>query len=900
MLHLGEKPDTAATSEMGWPLLFLLSLHNDHKLPTMNRLTIFLLITLPILFACTQKEQEVRVESVSINQSSVELEIGKTLQLNATVSPSTATRKDITWTSSKSSVASVSSSGLVTAVSEGTTTITAAADGKKGECTVTVFKGFVAVSEVKLGKTEVTLYVCEEETLTASVLPDNATDKTITWTSSDKSIASVESGKVKAVKKGEATITAKAGDKTAEAKIVVLAPVSGITLNKNRLDMIIGETETLTATITPADADPKEPITWTTSDETIATVDGGKVTAVKEGEATVTATSDGKPATCIVKVDYIHVSEISLDITEKTLYAGETLKLTATVSPENSTYKTVEWTSSDKSVATVDAEGKVDAIGKGATTITAKADGKEATCKLTVLAPVKGVSISKTALSLLVGESATLTATLIPADATPREEFTWSSSAPDVVSVDAGVVKALTVGTATITAAVEGFTAGCVVSVSKPAYTAPTLSEVKVTDKFKAYSVNGYTNVTWYDGFGPEGKLFIYPHILVSYVASEWYRPDNMEYIIMGEAPEQIPCENIGVDDVYCVSSHADEGYGRIKNLVPDALIIACGGSWDCLLDYIVKNPDIMIMASCAYDWLGWETQEEKQEAPYYRALRDVLESDNVIVSCAGGKIIGSVKVTLEENTTLNPFPYIGAYSSASVTSYKNNKYTVSAYVPYQENIFLDNLATRPFVGFGKGNMVVPFVAGVSLDGYEDTSSHASYPTAAFSATLGNFLSILLKTHPGITLEGASTIMQENYFRAEKMKYKDDDGVVKEDGDWHFFKTDEFIASEILQKNAVDAAFSSSARNIDLPSSGGLCYIGPGIQFEVDGTAYEMTETNRSTLTSALSAGKDIRWTFNRELAGKYATGTADITVRILDHAGELIPDIKRTMSVGI
>ena len=178
----------------------------------MNRLTIFLLITLPILFACTQKEpevQEVRVESVTLSQSSAEIEIGKTLQLNATVSPSTATRKDITWSSSKSSVASVSSSGLVTAVSEGTTTITASADGKKGECTVTVVKKAIAVSEVKLDKTELTLYEGEEETLTASVLPDNATDKTITWTSSDKSIASVESGKVKAVKKGEATITAK-------------------------------------------------------------------------------------------------------------------------------------------------------------------------------------------------------------------------------------------------------------------------------------------------------------------------------------------------------------------------------------------------------------------------------------------------------------------------------------------------------------------------------------------------------------------------------------------------------------------------------------------------------------------------------------------------------------------
>ena len=869
----------------------------------MNRLTIFLLITLPILFACTQKEQEVRVESVSINQSSVELEIGKTLQLNATVSPSTATRKDITWSSSKSSVASVSSSGLVTAVSEGTTKITATADGKKGECTVTVFKGFVAVSEVKLGKTEVTLYVGEEESLTASVLPDNATDKTITWTSSDKSIASVESGKVKAVKKGEATITAKAGDKTAEAKIVVLAPVSGITLDKNRLDMIIGETETLTATITPADADPKEPITWTTSDETIATVDGGKVTAVKEGEATVTASSDGKSATCIVKVDYIHVSEISLDITEKTLYAGETLNLTATVSPENSTYKTVEWTSSDKSVATVDAEGKANAIGKGTTTITAKADGKEATCKLTVLAPVKGVSISKTALSLLVGESATLTATLIPADATPREEFTWSSSAPEVATVDAGMVKALTEGTATITATVEGFTAGCVVSVSKPAYTAPTLSEVKVTDKFKAYDeINGYTDVTWYDKFSPKSQQFIYPHILVSYVASEWYWHENMEFIIACEVPEIITCENVGEDDPFNIQSHADQGYIRIKDLAPRAVIKACGGEWGYLLAYATNHPEKMLLVSNASDFLGGNTSEALKSKPAYQALKQLLNSDNVIICVGVGNCKSDVFITLEEDTE-TPFPdsdRIAVYRSSSVTSNKNNKYTVTGYNANQNNIFWDDHESRFPIGFGKGNIVVPFIAGPNADGYEESTTHNSWSTSFFRTTLGNFLSILLKTHPGVTLEGASTIMQENYFRAEKMKYKDDDGVVKEGGDWHFFKTDEFIASEILQKNAVDAAFSSSARNINLPSSGGLCYIGPGIQFEVDGTAYEMTETNSSTLISAVSAGKSIKWTFNRELAGKYATGTADITVRILDHAGELIPDIKRTMSVGI
>ena len=135
----------------------------------MYRLTkLLLLFLLTLLFACTQKEpevQEVRVESVTLSQSSAEIEIGQTLQLNATVSPSTATKKDVTWSSTKSSVASVSSSGLVTAVSEGTTIITASADGKKGECTVSVVKKAIAVSEVRLDKTELTLYEGDEETL---------------------------------------------------------------------------------------------------------------------------------------------------------------------------------------------------------------------------------------------------------------------------------------------------------------------------------------------------------------------------------------------------------------------------------------------------------------------------------------------------------------------------------------------------------------------------------------------------------------------------------------------------------------------------------------------------------------------------------------------------------------
>jgi uncharacterized protein YjdB len=282
----------------------------------MNRLTkLLFLFILPLLFACTQKEpevQEVRVESVTLSQSSAEIEIGQTLQLNVTVSPSTATRKDITWSSSKSSVASVSSSGLVTAVSEGTTTITATADGKKGECTVSVVKKAIAVSEIRLDKTELTLYEGEEETLTASVSPEDATDKTITWTTSDKSIASVESGKVKAVGKGTAKITASAGGKSASCNIEVLRPVSGISLNKTTLELPLEKTETLTATVIPSDATLREEITWSSSNTQVATVDGGKVTAVSMGAAMITVSLEGFKAECSVTVKGMEYGKIAI------------------------------------------------------------------------------------------------------------------------------------------------------------------------------------------------------------------------------------------------------------------------------------------------------------------------------------------------------------------------------------------------------------------------------------------------------------------------------------------------------------------------------------------------------------------------------------------------------------
>ena len=139
-------------------------------------------------------------------------------------------------------------------------------------------------------------------TLTATVKPDDATDKSVTWTTSDASVATVDNGVVTAKKVGSATITAKAGDKEATCAITVVAtPVTSVTLDRTSASLKAGETVTLTATVKPDDATDKT-VTWTTSDASVATVENGVVTAKKVGSATITAKAGDKEATCAITV----------------------------------------------------------------------------------------------------------------------------------------------------------------------------------------------------------------------------------------------------------------------------------------------------------------------------------------------------------------------------------------------------------------------------------------------------------------------------------------------------------------------------------------------------------------------------------------------------------------------
>ena len=325
----------------------------------------------------------------------------------------------------------------------------------------------VLATGVTLNKTTLSLVKGSSETLTATVAPDDTTDTTLTWSTSNENVATVNNnGVVTAVGAGTATITVTtANGKTATCEVTVSVLASGVSLNKNNLSLIKGSSETLTATVAPADTTDKT-VNWTSSNTSVVTVANGTVTAVAAGMATITVTTaNGKTATCEVTVSVL-ASGVSLNKNNLSLIKGSSETLTATVAPADTTDKTLTWTSSNTSVVTV-VNGTVTAVGAGTTTITVTtANGKTATCDVTVSVLASGVSLNKNTLSLIKGNSETLTATVAPADAI-NKNVSWTTSNQNIVTVVNGTVTAVGAGTATITVTdANGNTDTCEVTVT--------------------------------------------------------------------------------------------------------------------------------------------------------------------------------------------------------------------------------------------------------------------------------------------------------------------------------------------------------------------------------------------------------------------------------------------------
>lgn len=338
-----------------------------------------------------------QVKSIIVDKDEMTLERGETAQLSVTVYPQDADDSSVEWSSENNEVATVDSKGTVVAISSGTTIIRATTnDGSNltAECQVTVTS--LKATGISIDRTEATLERDATLQLTATVTPDDADDRTVTWSSADSGIARVDgAGLVTAVSVGTTTITATTGDGTGltASCTVTVTPktVQSITMDEEALNLERGETTRLTVIVTPQDADDVS-VTWYSNNSGVATVDdGGRVTAIEVGTAVITATTNdgsGLSAKCTVTVTPKEVDDISINKEILKMEIGDIEQLTVVISPADADDKTVTWRSADAEVASVNSDGVVTARKAGETTITATAsNGLTVECQVEVTDP---------------------------------------------------------------------------------------------------------------------------------------------------------------------------------------------------------------------------------------------------------------------------------------------------------------------------------------------------------------------------------------------------------------------------------------------------------------------------------------------------------------------------------
>lgn len=367
--------------------------------------------------------------SVTLDETETYMAAGTEKEFTATITGN-EDNIDTVWTSSNESVATVKD-GKVKALAKGTTIITVAVGDASATETVTV-------EEVSLNKTTETVTVGKNTSLSVS-----GTTQSITWESKDTSIATVDSnGAVKGVKAGKTVITATVDGTILECEVTVSVAPS-VTLNKSKLYLAEGCKTTLVATVKNTD----KAVKWSSSDKNIAKVDkNGKVTAVKTGKAVITAKSGTASITCSVTVENPALNKTSMYLAKG---VSTTLKV-------KGTKQVAKWSTSDKSIVTVDKNGTVKAVKKGSATVTVKVDGKKLKCKIKVENP----EISNKYVSLKKGKTATLSVS------GTKQTIKWSSSDKNIAKVNKnGKVTAVAKGKATITAKVDGKKLKCTVYV---------------------------------------------------------------------------------------------------------------------------------------------------------------------------------------------------------------------------------------------------------------------------------------------------------------------------------------------------------------------------------------------------------------------------------------------------
>ena len=451
-----------------------------------------------------------KVLTVEIAPQSPSITIGSTIQLITSLKDEGGKSVnsgigDVQWESSNASVATVSSSGLVTGISVGSATLTVRfidnVGWKDALGTVMLRVSDQKVSSVAINPQIINVGIGQSSQILAvskDANGDTITGLSIAWASSNVAVATVSStGLVTGVSKGESTIIASVGGVSASGSVLVTdVSASSIEITPNKGTLSIGQSSQLSARLKDAQGNivAGRDVSWSSSDTAIVTVsNAGMLTAISDGESTITASVEGVSGFATVTVSGAPVASISVRAQSASISVGQTQQLTASVSDAGGNIlndRIMSWTTSNEASATVSNAGLVTGIALGSSTITGTSEGKSATVVVEVsVSPVSSVSVTPQSVKLSAGQTQQLSETVTDKDGNVLSGFViiWSSTNSASVTVsNTGLITGIAPGSSSITATIEGKIATASVNVAKAAVSSiglkPNLSVVRIDE----------------------------------------------------------------------------------------------------------------------------------------------------------------------------------------------------------------------------------------------------------------------------------------------------------------------------------------------------------------------------------------------------------------------------------
>lgn len=426
------------------------------------------------------------VVSIAVSPASATVVAGLTQSFTAEATLEDGSTADVTssvtWLSSDEGVAIAAAGGTYTGVSAGAVTVTAQIDDVSGTASLTVTPPEVV--SVEVAPSSLVLAAGETATLTATATYTDGSTADVTdsavWTTDALGVASVVSGLVTAEDAGDATITATLDGASASASVTVTpAIVVQVDIVPASTTIFVGASATLAAIATYSDgatADVTSTATWGSSDEGAATVDAGVVDGLAGGVVTITATFDGVSGAAEVTVQEATVVTITVSPDTQSVAAGLTVAYTAEASFDDGSTADVTaaatWTVSDPGVAMAMPAGQIQGLSAGTVTVTAQIEDVSGTATLEVTpAEVVDVTVAPSNLDIPRGDTGNLTATATYTDLSVVDvtaTATWTSSDEATATVAAGVVTAVEIGVATVSADVDGVSGAAQVTVLPP------------------------------------------------------------------------------------------------------------------------------------------------------------------------------------------------------------------------------------------------------------------------------------------------------------------------------------------------------------------------------------------------------------------------------------------------